>query len=197
MSCLWSYGLLQRSFRVSGPYLEEAALSDNVSARDVTRSVRTIWEHADINTVATLQVDATVTQRSAVAKTSGVTSGNHGHSQLRHHVRAINTLGVSRNLFGEQNLVVTGCRNRSGGATGVVENEGDFRLVTVVHTVVNKARGDATGVINVGIHTGEGAGTGSANRWGSPNDTGRGTCYGDPSLGTGPGGMHKWGRGAR
>ena len=43
----------------------------------------------------------------------------------------------------------------------------------------------------------EGAGTGSANRWGSQNDTGRGTCYGDPSLGTGPGGMHKWGRGAR
>lgn len=43
----------------------------------------------------------------------------------------------------------------------------------------------------------EGAGTGMANRWGSQNDTGRGACYGDPSLDTGPGGMHKWGRGAR
>jgi hypothetical protein len=45
--------------------------------------------------------------------------------------------------------------------------------------------------------SGEGAGPGMANRWGSQNDAGSGACYGDPSLSTGPGGMHKWGRGAR
>ncbi|MFC1994719.1 hypothetical protein ACFLVD_01080, partial [Chloroflexota bacterium] len=45
--------------------------------------------------------------------------------------------------------------------------------------------------------SGAGAGPDVANRWGSQNDTGRGACYGDPSLDTGPGGMHKWGRGAR
>ena len=45
--------------------------------------------------------------------------------------------------------------------------------------------------------SGEGAGLGMANRWGSQNDTGRGACYGEPSPGTSTGGMHKWGRGAR
>lgn len=38
-------------------------------------------------------------------------------------------------------------------------------------------------------------GPGLANRWGAQN--GRGACYGDAELGTGPGGMHQWGRGMR
>ena len=39
--------------------------------------------------------------------------------------------------------------------------------------------------------SGEGAGTGLANRWGNRN--GKGACYGDAGTGTGPGGMNKWG----
>ena len=38
-------------------------------------------------------------------------------------------------------------------------------------------------------------GTGLAKRWGAQN--GGGACYGDAGLGTGPGGMHQWGRGMR
>ena len=45
--------------------------------------------------------------------------------------------------------------------------------------------------------SGEGAGTGLANRWGSQN--GRGACYGDAGTGTGMGmgSMNQWGQGAR
>jgi len=45
--------------------------------------------------------------------------------------------------------------------------------------------------------SGMGAGTGMANRWGNQNYTGTGAGYGDPENCTGPGGMNKWGRGAR
>ena len=38
-------------------------------------------------------------------------------------------------------------------------------------------------------------GIGMANHWGGQG--GRGACYGDSGTGVGPGGMNKWGRGAR
>jgi len=44
--------------------------------------------------------------------------------------------------------------------------------------------------------SGEGAGIGLANRWGS-GQNGKGTCYGDGGSGTGLGGMHRWARRGR
>ncbi|MFC1991303.1 hypothetical protein ACFLVC_01005 [Chloroflexota bacterium] len=70
------------------------------------------------------------------------------------------------------------------------------RMAEQTELAVNRTTtGSAEGRMGGGYGmSGEGAGTGSAYRWGGQN--GKGACNGSPGMGTGQGSMHKWGRGA-
>jgi hypothetical protein len=134
-------------------------LSNDVCA-SCSQKCWAVREHANVNTVATLQVNTLVAERSVhqdqwcyQPETTGVRVP--ASNQSSQHT------AVGRDLLGEQAPVVTRCRNRSRGTTSLVEER---RLQQVARRKQHLGRRSRwwchREVLQCGVDAGQSGGTG-------------------------------------